>query len=264
MPRSVSAQASGHLHMIGGTEAPKFLGPSSRTPRVCLPMFVLRNIFLLLLLASGPALAKNSNLTACLARVHSGALILPANSTLDSKGRPTSASVAAAIPYGVCVKECGPYPSRFEWTTFSTNFSTWLLPWLALISQLPFGSQHRQQNVISVFLTLGSPALAAYSLILCVLNWSWVPRAFEGINYPNVKYAWRVLGSLQHSPLHIDQAHGLLAGLVVLPENDQWWHTIDEGLNYEDTWTTAIVLQIAWVVVAFGTPLLCLYIAVRC
>ncbi|VDB86079.1 unnamed protein product [Peniophora sp. CBMAI 1063] len=206
----------------------------------------------LLVLASyiSLVLAKNSDLTACLARIQSGALVLPPNSTLDSTGRPTNATNATAIPYSVCVRECGPYPAAFDWTTFSTNFSTWMLPWLALLSQLPFGSR-QWPNIMSVLLTLGSPALAAYSLILCVFNWNWVPSAFKGIDYPNVVSACLVLGSLQHVPLQVDQTPALLAGLVVLPENDQWWHTMDEGLNYQEDWSTALFLQIVWVVVAY-------------
>ncbi|VDB86077.1 unnamed protein product [Peniophora sp. CBMAI 1063] len=171
---------------------------------------------------------------------------------LDSHGHNISdRTKATSIPYDLCVNECGAGPESFDWTIFSTNLSTWLLPWLALVSQLPFGSQSRQQNVLSIFLTVGSPALAAYSLIICVLNWAWVPRAFEGIQYPNVDHAWHVLGSLQHSPLHVERVEGMLASLVVLPENDQWWENLAKGLNYEETWTTAIILQTAWVVIAF-------------
>jgi hypothetical protein len=50
------------------------------------------------------------------------------------------------------------------------KFSAWLLPWLALLSQLPFGATHRLDNFVSVLLAVGSPTLAAYSLTLTVLN----------------------------------------------------------------------------------------------
>ncbi|KZV66989.1 hypothetical protein PENSPDRAFT_688502 [Peniophora sp. CONT] len=193
-----------------------------------------------------------TNYTTCLEKVRNGTFLLNYTNggALDSYGHNASdITQATTIPYRLCWKECGTGPEAFNWTIFSTNFSTWLLPWLALVSQLPFGSQLRQQNALSAFLTVGSPALAAYSLIICVLNWSWVPRAFEGIRYPNVEYAWRVLGSLQHSPLHIE--HEMLASLVALPENGQWWECLAVGLDYESTWTAAIVIQIAWVAIAF-------------
>ena len=179
--------------------------------------------------------------------------LYPNGGALDSTGRPASDQLlATAMPFLLCEEKCGSGPEPFDWTIFSTNFSAWLLPWLALVSQLPFGSQLRHHNALSVFLTIGSPALAAYSLIICTLNWFWVPRAFEGIQFPNIEHAWRILGSLQHSPLHIEQDHELLANLVALPENDQWWECLARGLDYEETWTTAIIFQTAWVVVAFG------------
>ncbi|KZV73315.1 hypothetical protein PENSPDRAFT_603094 [Peniophora sp. CONT] len=202
------------------------------------------------------SITEATNYTTCLDLVRNGNY---SNTTylnggaLDNGGHPVNYSQATAIPYDFCVKECGAAPVPFDWTTFSTNFSTWLLPWLALVSQLPFGSQFRHQNVLSIFLTVGSPALAAYSLLVCVLNWAWVPRVFDGIQYPNVEHAWPILASLQHSPLHVDQedTRYLLASLVTLPENDKYWKILAEGLVYEDTWTLAIILQIAWVVIAF-------------
>ncbi|KZV74201.1 hypothetical protein PENSPDRAFT_749503 [Peniophora sp. CONT] len=212
----------------------------------------------------------STNYTTCLAQVRNGAFLnltksdgtrmYPSGGAMDSHGRfldlslpYTNTSNATAIPYNLCINECGTGPEVFNWTIFSTNFSTWLLPWLALVSQLPFGSQFRYQNILSIFLTVGSPALAAYSLMICVLNWAWVPRAFDGIRYPNVEHAWPILASLQHSPLYMDQedSKGMLASVVALPENDKWWKILGEGLDYEDNWTTAIILQIAWVVVAF-------------
>ncbi|VDB86071.1 unnamed protein product [Peniophora sp. CBMAI 1063] len=202
------------------------------------------------------------NYTLCIDQTRSGIFngtrypngtLYPNGGALDSYGRPAlNQSLATAIPYLLCEEKCGSSPEPFDWTIFSTNFSAWLLPWLALVSQLPFGSQLRHHNALSVFLTIGSPALAAYSLIICALNWFWAPRAFEGIRYPNIEYAWRILGSLQHSPLHIDDDSELLASLVTLPENDQWWECLARGLDYEETWTTAIIFQTAWVVVAFA------------
>ena len=202
-----------------------------------------------------PVAVEATNYTTCLDKVRNGTFreTYPNGGALDSSGRNVSNMInATAVPYDLCIHECGTDPVAFDWTVFSTNFSTWLLPWLALVSQLPFGSQLRQQNVMSVFLTVGSPALAAYSLIICVLNWAWVPRAFEGIRYPNIENAWHVMGSLQHSPLHVERANGMLARLVVLPENDQWWDILAKGLNYEETWTTSIILQTAWVAIAFS------------
>jgi len=53
---------------------------------------------------------------------------------------------------------------------FSQEVGVWLVPWLALVSQLPFGANDKVDNLISVSLTVGCPTLAAYSLALTVLN----------------------------------------------------------------------------------------------
>ncbi|KZP14864.1 hypothetical protein FIBSPDRAFT_709178, partial [Athelia psychrophila] len=76
----------------------------------------------------------------------------------------TSMAGAGAISYALCIEACGPGPEPFDWPDFSQQFSTWLLPWLALISQLPFGAGSRPENMMSVILAVGSPTLAAYSL----------------------------------------------------------------------------------------------------
>ena len=42
--------------------------------------------------------------------------------------------------YKECVQTCGAGAGAFSWTMFSGDFSTWLLPWIALMFQLPFGA----------------------------------------------------------------------------------------------------------------------------
>ncbi|KZV72883.1 hypothetical protein PENSPDRAFT_683287 [Peniophora sp. CONT] len=219
---------------------------------------------LALLLSSLIAIARATlNYSTCLDNVKNGQYLNlnysnDSGGAMDSQGHflnlsdpNLNRSAIVAMPYGVCIACGGSGPEAFDWSTFATNFSAWLLPFLALVSQLPFGSQLRQQNILSIFLTIGSPALAAYSLVICVLNWAEVPRAFEGIQYPNVEHAWRILGSLQHSPLYITHDSWTLASLVTLPENDQWWKSLAKGLDYEETWKTAVILQTAWVIIAF-------------
>ena len=56
---------------------------------------------------------------------------------------------AVGLNYTACLHYCGPGRESFDWTIFSQQFTSWLLPWLALISQLPFGSQSRLDNLIS-------------------------------------------------------------------------------------------------------------------
>ena len=162
-----------------------------------------------------------------------------------------STSNATAITYDLCVSQCGPGQEPFQWTTFSQQFSSWLLPWLALLSQLPFGANDKLDNLESMLLTLGSPTLAAYSLALTVLNGRWIAKLFSKYRYPNVKNAVRILSSLQQSPLRVDTDNVLLASLIMLPQNDQWWEELVISLEYMHTWSISAATSIAWVIIAY-------------
>lgn len=52
----------------------------------------------------------------------------------------TGQSGATNITYLQCLDTCGRGPGEFKWTMFSQGFGSWLLPWIALIFQLPFGA----------------------------------------------------------------------------------------------------------------------------
>ena len=175
----------------------------------------------------------------------------------DNYGHPVSdISKATGITYDLCVRACGAGPEPFSWFVFSQQFSSWLLPWLALLSQLPFGANDKLDNLLSVLLTVGSPMLAAYSLALTVLNGRWIARRFGEYNYPHTRQAVQILSSLQQSPLKVITRDSLLTSLVVLPENDEWWRELVEQLDYTDTWSLSAVTSIAWVVIAYGFTLI--------
>jgi hypothetical protein len=123
------------------------------------------------------------------------------------------------------------------------------------VSQLPFGANDKLDNFASVLLAVGSPTLAAYSLALTVLNGRWIARHFAGYNYSNIRYAVQVLSSLQQSPLTITKG-SLLTSLVVLPENDEWWHELVIWLNFTHTWSVSAVTSIAWVIIAYTFTLI--------
>ena len=88
-------------------------------------------------------------------------------------------SKALAVTYDFCVDHCGAGQEPFKWTVFSEQFSLWLLPCLALLSQLPFGVNDKLDNLESMLLTLRSPTLATYSLALTVLNGWWISQLFS-------------------------------------------------------------------------------------
>ncbi|KAG1889367.1 hypothetical protein F4604DRAFT_2015906, partial [Suillus subluteus] len=171
---------------------------------------------------------------------------------LNSNGDPVSnVADATAISYSLCTSFCRK-GQDFDVAVFAQDFSSWLLPYLALISQLPFGAQYRLDNLMSAILTVGSPALAGYSLFITLLNSRWINRRFsQSVDYPNSRFAVSIISSLQQSPLnlHSDRAH--FAFLVVLPENDSWWQYFSELVDYTHTWSIASATSIAWVVVAY-------------
>ncbi|KAJ7148681.1 hypothetical protein C8R43DRAFT_888665, partial [Mycena crocata] len=170
----------------------------------------------------------------------------------DSLGRPvTNLTTATAITYDLCLRACGSGSEPFVWNIFSQQFGAWLLPYLALVSQLPFGAHNRLDSLVSMLLTVGSPTLAAYSLALTVLNGHWIAQRFSPLNYPNVRNAVKILTSLQQSSLQVITNESLLASLIVLPENDEWWSELVIWLNYTHTWSISAVASILWVIIAY-------------
>ena len=188
----------------------------------------------------------------CLLEIRSGAW--GTDGVTDNLGNPLSnVTNANAITYALCVRACGSTAEAFNWKSFSQQFSTWLLPYLALLSQLPYGAESRLSNLQSVLLTVGSPALAAYSLSLTVLNGRWVARRFRGVAYPNAGRAAAILRSLQAAPgpVHISITTGHLPSLIALHQNDEWWVRLSAELQHNSTWSGAAVCSMIWVAIAF-------------
>ncbi|KAG1757929.1 hypothetical protein EDB19DRAFT_1901417 [Suillus lakei] len=171
---------------------------------------------------------------------------------LNGNGDPVSnVADATAISYSLCTSFCGT-GEDFSVSVFSQGFSSWLLPYLALISQLPFGAQYRLDNLMSAVLTVGSPVLAGYSLFITLLNSRWINRRFrQSVDYPNSRFAVSIISSLQQVPLTLHSDRTRFASLVVLPENDSWWKYFSELVDYTHTWSIASATSTAWVVVAY-------------
>lgn len=214
-------------------------------------------LFLLLLATGSLRGAYAVNFTSCFIDFRNNA-----NYTLNATGLVSSTGeqvpnvmsdilVAPGFTYRACLNACGSQTGTPTWANISQQFSAWLLPYLALISQLPFGSRHRVSNLMSAILTVGSPVLAGYSMILTILNARWITYRFENVFFPNTKHAVRILISLQQSPLRITNEDSLLSSLVLLPENDIWWPKIAEFLNYTHTWSISSATSIAWVIIAY-------------
>ena len=106
-------------------------------------------------------------------------------------------------------------------------------------------------------MSLGSPALAAYSLVLTALNTRLVYRRTQGIKHKSKNDVARALISLQQIPLELTQDERLLA---FIPINDQWIREIVDRLNRRNVWSIATGSSIAWVVIAFVLTLIDAYV----
>ena len=53
----------------------------------------------------------------------------------------TSPAPIISLSREECVAECGGGVGDFSWEDFSQNFGTWLLPWITLMFQIPFGGE---------------------------------------------------------------------------------------------------------------------------
>src|ERR1700761_1324344 len=198
---------------------------------------------------------------------------------VDENGNPVNSSIAKGFLYSTCIPQCGSSLTSSSISVFSQAFNSWLLPWLALVSALPFGAKRYSGNLMAVLLAVGSPALAIYSWSLTILNGHWLKKRTEGITYPNADHAFHVFNSLQQAPLklepsqyldceskastddieaypktnHIESAnrYPLLKSLIVLPNNDAWWKDFRERLNFVHTWSIASLTSLFWVLFAY-------------
>ena len=101
-------------------------------------------------------------------------------------------------------------------------------------------------------MSVGSPALAAYSLMLTSINARLVYRRAKHIDHENKTSVARALIALQQTPLELTKDQRLLAHI---PINGQWRQEILERLNRRNSWSLATGSSVAWVVIAFAFTL---------
>ena len=95
---------------------------------------------------------------------------------------------------------------------------------------------------------MGSPALAAYSLILSSLNVRVVFRRLKHIRHKSKTGAAHALSSLQQIPLELTRDQKILA---TVPSDDQWEREIIERFDKRNSWSVATGTSVSWVVIAF-------------
>ena len=96
-------------------------------------------IRVLLLLLSCTYLVTAANFTECLENFKKNFSSIT-DGGVNFRGQPVIPTEAVGLTYQTCIRECGTDSEAFDLRELVQMFSTWLLPWLALLSQLPFGS----------------------------------------------------------------------------------------------------------------------------
>jgi hypothetical protein len=218
-----------------------------------------RDSLLLLVLALGSlnCVSAAVNFTQCLVDAQN----LYGNATIeglvDNNGGSVPALHATALSYNYCKSECGSLPEAFDWTQFSQQFSSWLLPWLALLSQLPFGANDPFSNLMALVLTVGSPVLASFSLFMTVLNRKWISDTLTRQPAPALQnraaLAARILNHFQQVPIFVvppDEGDALRY-LVSAKDNENWWLDLYNQLQYPHTWSNIAISTMIWVFLAY-------------
>ncbi|KAK5117926.1 hypothetical protein LTR85_008700 [Meristemomyces frigidus] len=167
------------------------------------------------------------------------------------------------ITLRTCYDYCGsiPYAKDFDFQSFSASMTNYFLPWLALTAQLPFETGDLWSNTMSFCLAVGSPAFVTYSLVITILNRSWIRKRFGELQSKahslsirqryrgyedRIRAAQYLLQEAQQVPLRASQERGWLSSLIVIPKNDEWWEHLESRLKSTRRGVTAsLVAQMA-------------------
>lgn len=102
-------------------------------------------------------------------------------------------------------------------------------------------------------MSIGSPALAAYSLMITSYNTRMVYKRTNLTQYKKRADVAKALVVLQQTPLSLTTDTHLLESLSV---DSQWRKEILERLGNRNAWSLAAGFSVAWVVIAFGFTLI--------
>ena len=189
---------------------------------------------------------------------------------VDSTGtqRPNlTLETAWGITYNQCMRTCNPITSSFSFAAFSGSLTNWLLPWIALIAQLPFQTDGPFNDLLSILIAVGSPGLITYSLALTIFNRSRIAEKLrilkEDANNSIVKHVYHrmiirldlvrfVLQETQQTPTRAWEGSGWLSSLIILDDNQVWWESVKRSLTHTRRGvTTSLVAQVLFAIVAW-------------
>jgi hypothetical protein len=111
-----------------------------------------------------------------------------------------------------------------------------------------------------VVITVGSPPLAAYSLVLTSLNTRSVYRRARHASHWSKIAVAATLASLQQAPLELTKDKRLLD---LIPIDDQWRREIQERLNPRNVWSVKAVIFAGWVAIPFVFTIVSTFISLN-
>lgn len=179
-------------------------------------------------------------------------------------GRQTTDPLEAiGTDYDTCRTYCGDSSNSFNWSAFSPQFTGWLLPFLALLAQLPYESDGTWHDFMSLMLTTGSPLLAMYSLTLTILNSRYLKQcldeAFPGESVrlgALKKNILRILKISQQEPFQLENLDAYpneAEGGRLKDVERHWWHEAQIAVaNKERRFTASLAAQAVSVIIAFS------------
>jgi hypothetical protein len=213
--------------------------------------------------------SPQTNMTQCILDIRNHTLSYdPFLVTIDGQ-RMTNPLEANGTDYDTCLVYCGDSADAFNWSLLSQQFTGWLLPFLALLAQLPYESDGTWHDFMSLILTVGSPLLAMYSLTLTILNSRYLKRrldeAFPGeeaLPEDNIKLRdlkknmFKTLKLSQQEPFQLGSLDAYppeLNGGKLKDEELNWWDEAQKAISSKERWFTAsLATQAVSVIIAFS------------
>ena len=104
-------------------------------------------------------------------------------------------------------------------------------------------------DVLSFLITIGSPALALYSLQITRLNGRWIADGFSYVDYPGAKRIPAVLSAFHHVPVRISHDPPLHS-LSVLHEKNKFWDRLEVAANKTRRWSIPLGMNFVLVIFA--------------
>ena len=102
-------------------------------------------------------------------------------------------------------------------------------------------------------MSVGSPALAAYSLMVTAFNVRMVYNKANRIAHEEKSDVAKALVALQQTAIELTTDTRLLESI---PVDSKWRHEIIERLDKRNAWSLATVFSVAWAVIAFAFTLI--------